>query len=160
MDAEIGQALYRLQHLPVPAPLSELYLSAKVSEIVALQLALYGSPNRYRPQVREGLMTEITAFIDAHFLEISSSADLTTRFPVTEAQLQAFLKHRFHTGLFGLLHRKRLEYGAQLLRHSGMNVNEVAWKLGYSSAANFIYAFKKVFHTTPKKFQSGSQSGC
>lgn len=51
----------------------------------------------------------------------------------------------------------RLERGAQLLREKFGNVTEVAFEVGFSSAAYFSKLFKEKFHQAPSEFQS-SQS--
>ena len=48
----------------------------------------------------------------------------------------------------------RLERGAQLLREKFGNVTEVAFEVGFSSAAYFSKLFKEKFHQTPAEFQA------
>ena len=40
----------------------------------------------------------------------------------------------------------------RMLDSKNYNVNEVGLKLGYSTASHFIFAFKKKYGTTPKKY--------
>jgi transcriptional regulator GlxA family with amidase domain len=47
-----------------------------------------------------------------------------------------------------------LERGAQLLREKFGNVTEVAFEVGFSSAAYYAKLFKEKFHQTPSEFQA------
>ncbi|MGD2086968.1 MAG: response regulator [Candidatus Aminicenantes bacterium] len=53
----------------------------------------------------------------------------------------------------------RLERGAQLLREQCGNVTEVAFEVGFSSAAYFSKLFKEKFHQTPSEFQASQSPG-
>jgi len=53
----------------------------------------------------------------------------------------------------------RLERGAQLLREKFGNVTEVAFEVGFSSAAYFAKLFKEKFHQTPSEFQASQGPG-
>jgi transcriptional regulator GlxA family with amidase domain len=50
-----------------------------------------------------------------------------------------------------MVHHKRMLHAMQLLKDTDMQVNEVAWEVGYSNATNFIQAFKKSFAITPRQ---------
>jgi len=47
----------------------------------------------------------------------------------------------------------RLSRAAQMLQNNGGNVTEVAFKVGFTSAAYFTKCFKKMFHRLPSRFK-------
>ena len=54
--------------------------------------------------------------------------------------------------VFGFLLSHRLDHARVLLDAAKLQVNEVAYQIGYSNPSHFIAAFKKKFGITPKKY--------
>jgi AraC-like DNA-binding protein len=67
-------------------------------------------------------------------------------------KLKEGFKQIYGDSVFSFLLDYKLEVARQLLATGVHNVNEVALKVGYSTASHFISAFKKKFGTTPKKY--------
>lgn len=70
-------------------------------------------------------------------------------------KLKEGFKQIYGDSVFSFLFDYKMEVARQLLATGSHNVNEVALKVGYSTASHFIAAFKKKFGTTPKKFLMG-----
>lgn len=154
LSQELNLALYALTHTPIADNLSEMFIDAKISEIIALQLSQYtGATAAAHPPAYKQL-EEVYHFIQQHFLTIHSLEELARQFPLSETQIKNGLKTQYNTTLYALVHRKRMLYAAELLKNTSMNVNEIAWEIGYSNATNFIQAFRKTFHTTPKQLKT------
>jgi len=152
----MNKVLYSVMNNPVADDLSALYYGGKIAEIVALQLSQYNGGAGGNQAVTNGKqLEEVHAFILDNYLSIHSLDDLANNFTLSPNQLKQGLKAKYGTTLYELVHRQRMLHAAHLLQHSDMNVNQVALETGYANAANFIQAFKKVFHTTPKKMKSG-----
>jgi len=67
-------------------------------------------------------------------------------------KLKEGFKQIYGDSVFSFLLDYKLEVARQLLASGVHNVNEVALKVGYSTASHFISAFKRKFGTTPKKY--------
>ena len=67
-------------------------------------------------------------------------------------KLKQGFKHVYGTSVFSFLIDYKMQVSKRLLSSGEYNVNEVALKVGYSTATHFINAFKKKFGTTPKKY--------
>jgi len=53
------------------------------------------------------------------------------------------------------LNRVRIEQAMRLLRHSNLNIDLIAERVGYSSGSYFIKVFRKLTGCTPGEFRSG-----
>jgi len=67
-------------------------------------------------------------------------------------KLKLGFKQIYGDTVYGFLFDYKMEYARQLLDSGSYNVNEVGFKIGYSTASHFIAAFKKKFGITPKKY--------
>lgn len=169
LTPQLNMAIHSLLNTPVADSLSEMFLNGKVAEILALQLSQFAgtsssigtssgisaSPCPAISSTSAARLREVYEYIDHHYLSIDSLADAVKHFPVTEHQLKQGLKQQLNTTLYDLIHRKRMQHAMNLLQQTDMNVNEVAWEIGYSNATNFIQAFKRHFATTPRKAKHG-----
>jgi AraC family transcriptional regulator len=71
-----------------------------------------------------------------------------------QAHLSPFHFHRAFTAVFGetphaYRTRRRLAYGARLLRETGQPVTEVCFETGFESPASFATLFRKRYHASP-----------
>lgn len=53
---------------------------------------------------------------------------------------------------------KRLNYAANLLRHSDQKVIDIAYDSGFQSLSSFYHAFKKEFHMTALEYRQGREN--
>lgn len=67
-------------------------------------------------------------------------------------KLKSGFKQVYGTSVYGFLWEYKMDYARKLLETGDYSVNEVALRVGYSTASHFIAAFKKRFSTTPKKY--------
>uniref|UniRef100_UPI00313C3D74 response regulator transcription factor n=1 Tax=Pseudoduganella sp. OTU4001 TaxID=3043854 RepID=UPI00313C3D74 len=74
------------------------------------------------------------------------------------------LNHLFrtHTGMtvFAYIREARIQRGAQLLRDTEMEVQDIALLLGFANAGNFATAFRERMGTTPSSFRSSNLKTC
>lgn len=71
---------------------------------------------------------------------------------LNEYQLKVGFREVYGNSVFGFLLDHRLDYARELLDTGELQVNEVAYKVGYSNTSHFIAAFRKKFGITPKKY--------
>ncbi len=67
--------------------------------------------------------------------------------------------HRIMTAYLGeplgtYIIRNRIETAAQLLKHTSMRIDEIAFKIGYDCPTSFAKAFKKHFEMSPSEFRA------
>jgi len=154
VNAEMHSVLYRLLNAPVADDLSEMYLNAKILELLALQLQQYRQ-ERDTPREHPGIgrqLAEIYEHLSTHFLTVHSLEDIARNSSLSEHQIREGFKQKYQTSVYELIHEKRMLHARELL-HSGLTVDEVAGAVGYSTGSNFIQAFKRKFGITPKQMQ-------
>ncbi len=80
------------------------------------------------------------------------------------ADISSFSPYHFHRimrahlnePLWTYIVRLRLEMAAGLIKLTKEPINEIAFKVGYESAASFTKAFRKRFNTSPNEFRSNN----
>ena len=78
--------------------------------------------------------------------------DLANEVEISLKKLKEGFKQVYGASVFVFLLDYKMQVSKRLLSSGNYNVNEVALKVGYSTATHFINAFKKKFGTTPKKY--------
>ncbi|MEA5623634.1 AraC family transcriptional regulator [Nostoc sp. UHCC 0251] len=135
----------------------QMYLQAKVLELMALQLApILAVQNRQQRSPR--LKVEIIARIYyAKEILLSrlenppSLLELAQMVEVSDRTLQRGFQELFGTTAFRYLTDKRIEWAEQLLPQGNMTIAEVGNKIGYSHLGHFAAAFKRRFGITPSQ---------
>ncbi len=74
---------------------------------------------------------------------------------LNEYQLKVGFKEIYGNTVFGYLLDHKLDHARTLLDTRQLQVNEVAYQVGYANPSHFIAAFKKKFGITPKKYLMG-----
>ena len=78
--------------------------------------------------------------------------ELAAKVEIPLKNLKTGFKQVYGNTVYGFLSEYKMTKASQMLSSKNYNVNEVSQHLGYSSASHFIYAFKKRFGITPKKY--------
>ncbi|MFZ9982530.1 MAG: helix-turn-helix transcriptional regulator [Cyclobacteriaceae bacterium] len=71
---------------------------------------------------------------------------------LNEFQLKVGFKEVYGNTVYGYLLDHKMDHARVLLDSGQYQVNEVAYKIGYSNPSHFIAAFRKKFGITPKKY--------
>lgn len=79
---------------------------------------------------------------------------LSDKLGLSRGHLHRKIKELTGTTPVDFLRNYRLKKAAVLLRQKQMNINEVAYGTGFSSAAYFAKCFKAVYSLTPKEYQN------
>ncbi|MBO6881585.1 AraC family transcriptional regulator [Winogradskyella sp.] len=90
--------------------------------------------------------------IIANMAEPPTLQELSETIGLSLKKLKEGFKQIYGDTVYGFLFDYKMEVARKLLESDNYNVNEVALKVGYSTASHFIAAFKKKFGTTPKKY--------
>jgi AraC-like DNA-binding protein len=78
--------------------------------------------------------------------------ELARKVNIVEYQLKSGFKELYGNTIASYVLAKKMELARKLLDHQQLQVNEVAYDLGYSNPSHFIAAFKKQYGMTPKKY--------
>jgi AraC-like DNA-binding protein len=135
----------------------KLYLRGKVFELMSLyfskdkemdieQCPFLADDNNIK---KIKLAKEI---IISRMIEPPTLIELSKEVDISLKKLKQGFKQVYGSSVFSFLLDYKMQVSKRLLSSGNYNVNEVALKIGYSTATHFINAFKKKFGTTPKKY--------
>ena len=77
---------------------------------------------------------------------------LAQQVAISTHKLKEGFKEIYGDSVYSFLLTYKMDKAKEFLSSGRYNVNEVALKLGYSTASHFIAAFKRKFEITPKKY--------
>ena len=97
---------------------------------------------------------QLKYFLDTHFLEEYSLAELSRICLLNEFKVKKGFKELFGTTVFGYLRKLRMDYADRLLLDASRSVEEVSDLLGYEHAQHFSIAFKKYRGVNPSTIKS------
>ena len=90
--------------------------------------------------------------IISRMIEPPTLNDLANEVEISLKKLKQGFKQVYGASVYVFLLDYKMQVSKRLLSSGNYNVNEVALRVGYSTATHFINAFKKKFGTTPKKY--------
>lgn len=86
--------------------------------------------------------------------EFKLSTFLTKKFPYDYSHLSRIFSQHEKDTIEHYLIKLRIEKAKELLTYKDQNISEVAYKLGYASAAHFSRQFKKLVGVSPSVYKS------
>lgn len=98
---------------------------------------------------------EVDAFLANHANKKVRLSDLARTLSLSEKQCARFLKKYYGGTLSELVQRNRMESAAVMLRHTALDVGEIAARLGYEYANYFYTVFRKHYGVTPSAYRRG-----
>ena len=81
------------------------------------------------------------------------SSFLTKIFPYDYSHLSRLFSHHEQDTIEQFVIRLRIEKAKELLTYKDQNISEIAYKIGYSSAAHFSRQFKKLVGVSPSQYR-------
>ncbi|SDF32082.1 AraC-type DNA-binding protein [Dyadobacter soli] len=133
-----------------------LMIQSRVLELLALQIEQFRGPERV-----EGIsaadtdkLYQLKYFLDTHFLEEFSLAELSRVCLLNEFKVKKGFKELFGNTVFGYLRQLRMGYAERLLLDASCSVEEVSDLLGYEHAQHFSIAFKKYRGINPSMIRN------
>lgn len=110
----------------------------------------------YRPVVTEdsmGLTSDFLSYIHTNFsdpdLSLSKIAKETGISPRT---ISDAVGEKFNCNLKSYINQIRINEAKRLLKHSSLNINQIAYQVGFNSPANFNRVFKKITNMSPTEY--------
>ena len=134
----------------------DLYLKSKIYEIFSL---IFDNKNIDIDQcpfiMNDDQLKKIRLakeIIINRYMDPPTLIDLSKEINLSLRKLKEGFKETYGTTVFKYLFEHKMELALKLLKDGENNVNEVSFKLGYSNASHFIYAFKNRFGITPRAY--------
>lgn len=153
----ISVVLNQMVQQSVHESMHNLYLRAKVFELMSLyfnkdkEMDIEQCPflvdDKNIKKIRKA-----KEIIISRMTEPPTLNDLANEVEISLKKLKEGFKQVYGASVYAFLLDYKMQVSKRLLSSGNYNVNEVALKVGYSTATHFINAFKKKFGTTPKKY--------
>ena len=93
------------------------------------------------------------AYIEEHFREDYSTADLAKHCLVSESQLYHLFKRELHTTPVEYKNEMKILASIEHLKEDALSVEEISFRLGFHSVSYFRRIFKNATGMTPKEFR-------
>ncbi len=160
INSKMSIPLRQILHLEMAGHFKNLYLEAKLLEILAL----------YFNGAATGENTDLNCpFLDnpedvkrirkakqlllSNVSEPLTISQLSKKVGLNEFKLKNGFKDIYGAPIHTYLNEYRMQEAIRLLEECNYTVNEIAYMLGYNKPSNFIAAFKKKYGLTPKKYE-------
>jgi len=100
-----------------------------------------------------GIISSILRAIEENYSEELNIAVLAEEHFVSQQHLIRLFKTETGYAPYEYLKKHRLKKSIELLTYSDLPIGQIAKKVGFSSASNFIYQFRNVYGVTPSKYR-------
>jgi two-component system response regulator YesN len=144
----LGDSIYRLE------------LSEKAASLAALSnwaFRTYGivreALEAHEADDRSIIIDKVHRYVDVYFKDDISLQTLADHVFLHPAYLSSIYKECTGEGVTHYIFRRKMEYAAELLRHSARKINDIAEAVGYQNTSYFIRVFKKYYACTPQKYR-------
>jgi AraC-like DNA-binding protein len=107
--------------------------------------------------LRTSLFEEASAIVDAEYASDLALDDVARRVATSRRQLQRAFAEVGDTTFREHLTRVRMERAAELLRHPGPTVKDVARSVGYRQPAQFAKAFRRHHGVAPSDYRASER---
>jgi len=137
--------------------LKEMYLKAKVTELLTLFIASAGKSHSQQSVIKNEYDRERILFAREYLLQHMehppSLPQLALVSGINEFKLKRGFKEIFNHTIYGYLSDAKLELAKAALDQKKKTVGEIAFELGYSSIQHFSKAFRKKYGLPPRAFR-------
>ena len=104
------------------------------------------------------LLDRITAFVEAHYDQEITIADLSRQFYVSSSTVSHLFKQRLGVSFYRYVTQRRL-IAAKNLIQKGVLMENVAAKTGFADYSGFYRAFRKEYGVSPRQYRTLQESG-
>ena len=156
MLPEMYEVIYHMEHAPYKGNLKGIYLESKAVELFLIQVSQLDRLNKRESKLKRYDIDRLYAvkeYLDLNYFADLSILDLAREAGINQTKLKAGFRELFNHTVFGYLRDLRMSEAKRLLLDEGLNVSEVAERIGYSYPHHFTSAFKRKFGILPKRFK-------
>ncbi|MGH1516495.1 helix-turn-helix transcriptional regulator [Chryseobacterium sp. JK1] len=157
ISLEMYQILNDLMNCDRKGIFKRIYLEAKVSELLLLQMEQIlqnDSATSTLPKKDEEKIYAVRDYIANNLDANCSLNDLAHQVGTNEFTLKKGFKELFGTTVFGFWNDTKMELAKKMLLDSDMNISEISDMIGYKNPRHFSAAFKKKYNILPSKVGS------
>lgn len=153
---EMEQIIKSIEDLPVLECGKEMFLEAKIRELLCLQInqylnVLHNSDSKLE-KYREK-MQQACKYIEENMLETPTLHKIAMAVGVCDTTLKLAFKYFYGKTVFGYLNEYRMCKACELLRNSSFGISEVALQVGYEYSSHFSTAFNQKFGLSPLEYR-------
>ncbi len=151
------QILTDIMHCNRKGTFKRIYLEAKITELLLLQLEQFFSTKDSISTVSKRNEEKIHAvrdYIVANLSKNCTLTDLAHQVGTNEFTLKKGFKELFGTTVFNFWNDLKMEEAKKLLISGELNVNEVSERMGYKNPRHFSTAFKRKYNIIPSKIRN------
>ena len=109
-------------------------------------------------QLRTSLFEDAVAIVEAEYASDLSLDDIARRVASSRRQLQRAYAEVGRSTFREHLTAVRMDRAAELLRHRGLTVRDVAQRVGYRQPAQFAKAFRRHHGLAPSDFRTARRA--
>lgn len=173
LPLEIVEIIRQLQSLSNKNSLNSIYLESKILECIAILInevtkspenaftnqINYGNINIGNNRIMKLTSADIHAIQKAHDILSKNYHNppninaLSKMVFLNEQKLKAGFSKYYHMSIGEYTNHIRMTIAVNLLSTTDLNVEDIAYKIGYNYSANFSKMFKKTYGKTPLKFR-------
>lgn len=100
----------------------------------------------------------IRSYIEAHYYEMISQADLAARMGIDIRRLNDAFKAQYRMTPMQYLTEVRMGVAKRLLAETNKDVVSICFEVGYVSLATFYRTFKNIVHQSPNQYRSAQKA--
>ena len=154
---EMSALIKRILHCRYEGDIRNLYLEAKVQELLLLALEQLGAAEAktdilLRPYDIEKIR-EAHDYLLLHMDNPCTLIELSHKVGINDFKLKKGFKKMYGTTVYDFLIDARMEKAKILLLETDASVHEIAFTTGYKNLSSFITAFKKKLGYSPGSFK-------
>ena len=97
-------------------------------------------------------------YIAEHYCEKITLADIAAELYLCERQVSRIIRREYNCSFADFVNIKRLSVAAMMLKHTQMNIADVARSVGYENYNYFYRVFKTKYGVTPAQYREKSKS--
>lgn len=152
---EIREALWKMHEIFQNKSTGyELFLKAKLYEIFALLFAYAIVAKEERHSDRRGEQTrKVMQYLQENYERSISIEELSEVFHLSAGHLCRLFKEITGHSIVDYLNDYRIRISAQLLRESGLDIGEIAGRVGFNNISYFNKRFRQYMHMTPGEYR-------
>ncbi len=157
LTPSMAVVLNQLMSFNLHPSIRTLYIKGKIYELIALYFNRTGEADLEQcpfladeDNVRR--IKRAKDIILERMVEPPTLQELSNEIGLSLKKLKEGFRQIYGDSVYGFLLDHKMDLARKLLESGKYNVNEIALRLGYSTASHFITSFKKKYGTTPKKY--------
>lgn len=135
----------------------KLYIQGKSLEVFSLLYDYIYKENPrsaiYLSSKDKSILNDVKIFIESHFADRFTIAELTRKFTINQQKLVTGFKEMFNTTINEYTKKCRMTKALELLSDDELSIVEIAKAVGYYGDGYFQKAFKEMYGVTPNKMR-------